>query len=417
MNNPYKILQTVAESIMHNIELIPKRSHESDAESLPVRGAHLLQEPYANIFLCARKKSGKTTVLYNILKHCVGENTKVICFASTVYKDAQWLRINDYLKKRHITFERHISMYDDRTGVNRLEVIMSDLQQSAKSDIAKEEAKEREKERRKKAAKDAKAENGRKKKVANKKRKRDGALWHGIGISYEMDLAVKHALHSTVKRERLNAPELNALWRKIDVAGGQVQFSDSKSEPYDEVEKELAFAYASYKDRDLDIAEILEEKKRLDDDGLLAPEYIFIFDDLSNELRDPLVAHLLKTNRHYKSKVIVSTQYVKDMKPASRKQVDYWLLFGGHSPDKLEVIFYDADTRLSLTQFINLYKQVTATPYQFLLLDTAQDLYRHGFDPTPINIKSDDSDNVDATFQKAEDEGEKGEEEEECPEI
>ncbi len=32
---------------------------------------------YANIYICSRKRSGKTTLIYNILKHCVNKRTNV----------------------------------------------------------------------------------------------------------------------------------------------------------------------------------------------------------------------------------------------------------------------------------------------------------------------------------------------------
>ena len=40
----------------------------------------------------------------------------------------------------------------------------------------------------------------------------------------------------------------------------------------------------------------------------LAPEIIFVFDDLSTSLRDPDVSELIKKHRHFLTKVIVSSQ-------------------------------------------------------------------------------------------------------------
>ena len=45
----------------------------------------------------------------------------------------------------------------------------------------------------------------------------------------------------------------------------------------------------------------------------LAPEYVFIFDDLGSDLRHASITQLFKTSRHYKAKVIVSSQYVHDL--------------------------------------------------------------------------------------------------------
>ena len=41
-----------------------------DEDKRPIKGYDLCEEVYANIFLCARKKSGKTSALFKIMKEC-----------------------------------------------------------------------------------------------------------------------------------------------------------------------------------------------------------------------------------------------------------------------------------------------------------------------------------------------------------
>ncbi len=43
------------------------------------------------------------------------------------------------------------------------------------------------------------------------------------------------------------------------------------------------------------------------------------------------VSCLLKQNRYFKSKVILSSQYPNDLDIPVHKQIDYWLIFKGHS--------------------------------------------------------------------------------------
>ena len=63
-----------------------------------VKGYDLVRELYANIFLCANKKSGKTNVLFNILRQCIGKKTKkVYIFCNTIYKDANYKEILKWL--------------------------------------------------------------------------------------------------------------------------------------------------------------------------------------------------------------------------------------------------------------------------------------------------------------------------------
>jgi hypothetical protein len=39
-----------------------------NVDTRPIKGFDLIQELYANIFLCARKKSGKTSVIFKLIK-------------------------------------------------------------------------------------------------------------------------------------------------------------------------------------------------------------------------------------------------------------------------------------------------------------------------------------------------------------
>ena len=38
----------------------------------------------------------------------------------------------------------------------------------------------------------------------------------------------------------------------------------------------------------------------------LAPEYIFVFDDLGNDLRHPSITQFFKTSRHYKANIYMT---------------------------------------------------------------------------------------------------------------
>jgi hypothetical protein len=56
---------------------------------------------YPNIFICAKKKSGKTTCIFNILKTCTDKNTLgIYIFCSTYTKDVNWMAIKDMLEKK-----------------------------------------------------------------------------------------------------------------------------------------------------------------------------------------------------------------------------------------------------------------------------------------------------------------------------
>ena len=57
--------------------------------------------------------SGKTTVLFNIIKECAGKKTKIIALVSTLYNDNNWHVIKKWRKDDKIEFVGHTSIYED----------------------------------------------------------------------------------------------------------------------------------------------------------------------------------------------------------------------------------------------------------------------------------------------------------------
>ena len=85
-------LSPVATRKVNNVKVrqIPRLGEE---DKRPIKGCELCAQLYANIFLIAKKESGKTTVIYNILDRCAGRDTMVFAFVSTLNNDANWAAI------------------------------------------------------------------------------------------------------------------------------------------------------------------------------------------------------------------------------------------------------------------------------------------------------------------------------------
>ena len=124
----------------------------------------------------------------------------------------------------------------------------------------------------------------------------------------------------------------------------------------------------------------LETNDETKESKYLTPEYIVIFDDISHELKDPNLIAFLKKNRHFKCDVILSTQWIHDLKPECLKNIDYLLIFRGMDIDKLEKIRRDADLTLDLDVFQKVYENATKDPYCFLYVDRLTESYRKCFD-------------------------------------
>lgn len=100
-----------------------------------------------------------------------------------------------------------------------------------------------------------------------------------------------------------------------------------------------------------------------------SPEYMIVFDDISGELRSLTLKTLMKNHRHYRTKILISSQYLKDLQPEQRKQIDYWLLFSGLQEPLLETIHNDSVNFIDFDQFQTLYQAATAKPFDFLYVD------------------------------------------------
>ena len=263
-----------------NNEKVRDIKRKADKDTRPVRGWELFLELYCNIFLCARKKVGKTLATFKILKKCAGPKTKIVVFCATLHKDDTWKEIEAWAKKKGLPFLAYTSIEDDE-GKDRLKQLVKELENDEEEQTA--------------------------------------------------------GMRSQDKTHN---------------------FLDSDSESEDEEEKEK---YQS-------------------------PEYIFVLDDLADELHRRSLTTFLKKHRHFKAKIIVSSQHLNDLLPQARRQLDYWILFRGHPEGKVDEIHRSADLAIPKDEFYEMYKFATEEPFSFLYIDTtsgsskASGSFRRNFD-------------------------------------
>jgi hypothetical protein len=255
----------------------------------PTKGADMFPEIYSNIFICARKKSGKTQLIGNILRACVGRDTRIVIFASTARKDDTYKDIIEHFRKRNHTVDVHLSIKED--GIDNLSNIVNSLM-----------------------------------------------------IAEEIEGA---------DEEDAPPPPSNAF-----------NFEPTEDEHAEEKARPKR-----------------AEKFR-------APEVIFVFDDLSTELRTKSVTALMKANRHFKAKVVVSSQWPNDLEPSALKQLDYAILFGGHDDSKLTKFHNDMDLKTPLSDFIRMYRITTADKFAFLYIDVVGETFRKGFNQLISNYET-----------------------------
>src|SRR6185312_4393675 len=125
------------EKKLNNIEVQPIKL-EGSGKKLEVKGAAMFSEPYANIFLVAKKKTGKTTVIYNIIKRCATKDTVVVAFVSTLTKDPAWIAIEKYCDDHDIPFVGYTSLIED--GEDQLDSLIKSLQQPEQTEKTEKKA-------------------------------------------------------------------------------------------------------------------------------------------------------------------------------------------------------------------------------------------------------------------------------------
>ena len=233
---------------------------------------------YSNTFICAKKNSGKTTTIFNILKKCVDRDTTLDFFVATIEKDRSWKAIVEYFKNKGCTVNSNTSTIDT-----------------------------------------------------------DG----------------KDLIRNIIDTD--------------------VEWSDDENSSEEEDEE---LKYISINDPNKKEA---EEKPKKRKKQKKAQKRIIVLDDLSTELKRPTIDALLKINRHLGSKVILSSQYLNDLSPQARRQIDVWLLFPGLKQNKLSQVVRDCDTALDYPEFEEVYKFCTDRKYNFMCLYCDTDTYRKNF--------------------------------------
>lgn len=98
------------------------------------------------------------------------------------------------------------------------------------------------------------------------------------------------------------------------------------------------------------------------------PNFFTIFDDVSYDvLRSRELEYFARKSRHYRNRLIISTQSPQITKTLFL-QIYMLILFGGISPYYLEHIYKSYPMDVDKDEFIEIYKKVTAEPYKFLTI-------------------------------------------------
>ena len=112
----------------YNVELL-------DVPVIPpeqVKGHELFPLLYNNCAIIARKKSGKTNIIYNIIKKCCDKRTNIVFFVSTIHKCPVYAEILKYCAKKKINVMTFTDIREGRTHI--LQDLLERLQMPEKTE-------------------------------------------------------------------------------------------------------------------------------------------------------------------------------------------------------------------------------------------------------------------------------------------
>lgn len=134
-----------------------------------------------------------------------------------------------------------------------------------------------------------------------------------------------------------------------------------------------------------------EKKKKKDYERKM--NFIFVFDDQSKQLQHNSIEKFLKMSRHYRTRCIISSQSLSDIRPSSHSQIYALCLFSGMSKRAVDYIFDSYELDIEKPEFYAMYKTITkphtdgTKNYNFLTVLPFEQEYRRNFSEKILNLK------------------------------
>lgn len=134
-------------------------------------------------------------------------------------------------------------------------------------------------------------------------------------------------------------------------------------------------------EREIERREQLEKKReeRKKKGKKVYPKFCFVFDDLAESMRAPVIMSLCCKYRHFLSKVIILNHTMTCLTPNTRSMVSYLIVFKGMNDEKLEALWKDSNIHTTFEEFKALYDFATEKPYSFLFYDKENGTFRKNF--------------------------------------
>jgi predicted AAA+ superfamily ATPase len=111
-----------AEIILPTLDIIDKKW----------KGKKILDLQYWVMAILSKRRSGKSTLIYNLIKQFANKNTIILFFCPTFHKDSTYGAIKKYLDEREINYEIFSHFIED--GCNHIDEFLDANNKPAQKD-------------------------------------------------------------------------------------------------------------------------------------------------------------------------------------------------------------------------------------------------------------------------------------------
>lgn len=112
------------ETRVDNIKVKPIIVQDSNT-ALKFKGSKIIPFEYWNLFICSKKRSGKTSLINTIINKTTDKRTTLWCFVSTVNIDPTWKTMVNNLQEKGYVVNTFESLLDGK--INNLDIIIDEL--------------------------------------------------------------------------------------------------------------------------------------------------------------------------------------------------------------------------------------------------------------------------------------------------
>jgi len=106
------------EKAINSLKVVPVQAGLGKWDKTNCKGYDITPNgPYWNMFICARKKSGKSSLINLITQKCIDKRTTVWVFCSTYSIDPTWKEIISNLEKKGNLVNTFDSLYEGKTNI------------------------------------------------------------------------------------------------------------------------------------------------------------------------------------------------------------------------------------------------------------------------------------------------------------